>query len=126
MIKQIFLLVNRRESLNRRFEGTNPGLGWGETLVMKEELKGAPFQNRLLCDFGVGILILLKLPNARSGAYFGCCFFLNSPITLSIGFCCCCCCWPAAPGCWPAKTFSSSPVAIPFTSGVNFGSAVVP
>jgi len=33
------------------------------------------------------------LPAARQPfAYLGCCFFLNSPMTLLIGFCCCCCC----------------------------------
>src|SRR5579864_2264855 len=46
-------------------------------------------------------------------------FLLKSPITVLIGFC-----WPLVP--WPFRALFRRPVARPLTSGMNFGSEVVP
>src|SRR5208282_1885382 len=46
------------------------------------------------------------------------CFFLNRPLNPLMGFC-----WPVP---LPPMAFFRRPLAIPFTSGTNLGSAVVP
>src|ERR1700686_1051965 len=66
---------------------------------------------------GFSILALALKPMVQ--AYCGG-FFLNNPVTLLTGFC-------PAPGMpLPLSAPFNMPVAIPFTSGRNFGSEVVP